>query len=42
MKGWAAFATDPLEQGMEADVVAALAGKPLPNKRAFVYGGPGK
>jgi len=33
---------DPLEQGMEADVVAALAGKPLPNKRAFVYGGPGK
>lgn len=33
---------DPLEQGMEADVVAALAGKPIPNKRAFVFGGPGK
>jgi glutathione peroxidase-family protein len=31
---------DPLDQGMEADVVAALAGKPLPNKRQFVFGGP--
>lgn len=33
---------DPLDQGMEADVIAALAGKPIPNKRSFVFGGPGK
>mmetsp|Transcript_14453 Transcript_14453/g.27771 ORF Transcript_14453/g.27771 Transcript_14453/m.27771 type:complete len:131 (-) Transcript_14453:237-629(-) len=32
----------PLEQGMEADVVAALAGNPIPNKRAYVFGGSGK
>mmetsp|Transcript_21818 Transcript_21818/g.30351 ORF Transcript_21818/g.30351 Transcript_21818/m.30351 type:complete len:113 (+) Transcript_21818:552-890(+) len=29
---------DPLEQGMEADVKAALQGKPIPNKRSFVTG----
>mmetsp|Transcript_6195 Transcript_6195/g.10753 ORF Transcript_6195/g.10753 Transcript_6195/m.10753 type:complete len:113 (+) Transcript_6195:739-1077(+) len=28
----------PLEQGMEADVKAALLGKPLPNKRDYVFG----
>lgn len=32
----------PLEQGMEADVKAALAGKPITNKRDYVYGKGGK